>query len=60
MDIQPHETEAALHAGRNAGEYLESIGKTDLAGLTKQEWQTFCEVICVNYTMEVLKLPHAV
>lgn len=55
MDIQPHESQAALAAGKQAGEYLESISKTDLAELTQAEWQTFCEVLCVNYAMEIIK-----
>lgn len=28
--------------GQAAGAYLESIGKTDLATLSIEEWQTFC------------------
>lgn len=49
MDIQPNESAAAIEAGRQAGQYLESIGKTDLAALSKEEWKTFCEVMCLNY-----------
>lgn len=56
MDMQPHEIDCAVKAGKMAGEYLESIGKTDLAELTQIEWQTFCEVICGNYATEITKL----
>ena len=56
MDMQPHEIDCAVKAGKMAGEYLESIGKTDLAELTQIEWQTFCEVICGNYAIEITKL----
>jgi hypothetical protein len=31
------------------GEYLESIGKSDLATLTETEWDTFVEVIVTGY-----------
>ena len=43
------EKQAYLHGGKNGGEYLESIGKYNLAELTKEEWLTFCECICKNY-----------
>ena len=49
LDIQLFEIKAALIGGQYAGEYLDSIGKTDLAKLTKQEWERFCSVMCVNY-----------
>jgi hypothetical protein len=32
-----------------AGEYLDSIGKTDLAVLTEAEWLTLLEVIVTAY-----------
>jgi hypothetical protein len=31
------------------GEYLESIGKTDLAQLSLEEWHTLIEVIVTGY-----------
>lgn len=34
-----------MAAGDVAGEYLASIGKTDLAKLTQDEWTTFCCVL---------------
>jgi hypothetical protein len=49
LDIQKFEIQAALIGGRYAGEYLESIGKTDLSKLTNDEWERFCSVMCVNY-----------
>ena len=33
---------ACLKGGDVAGEYLEEIGKFDLASLTREEWTTFC------------------
>lgn len=37
---------AALASTKEAGEYIESIGKTDLATYTKEEFQTLILVIC--------------
>lgn len=31
------------------GEYLESIGKTDLTTLTSEEWEEFLFCVCLNY-----------
>jgi len=59
LDIQPYQNEAALIGGQNAGEYLDSIGKTDLAKLTKDEWQTFCSVMCVNYHQAIALNPQS-
>jgi hypothetical protein len=35
------DTEAVLKAGDVAGQYLDEIGKTDLAGLTAEQWKDF-------------------
>lgn len=43
------EIKAMEAASAPAGEYLDSIGKTDLATLTYGEWMTFIEVICSAY-----------
>lgn len=51
-DIQDWEIPAILHGGAMGGEYLESIGKSDLATLSSAEWQTFLQVICTNYHAE--------
>lgn len=41
----------ALEDGGNAGgEYLDSIGKTDLATLTEEEWATFWRLGFVAYS----------
>lgn len=56
MDVQPHESVAALAAGKQAGEYLESIKTYDLRELSLEQWQTLCEVMCVNYSMELAAL----
>jgi len=59
LDIQKFEMQAALIGGQYAGEYLDSIGKTDLAKLTKDEWQRFCSVMCVNYHQAIALNPQS-
>ncbi|NOG73741.1 DUF6511 domain-containing protein [Roseicella sp. DB1501] len=52
-DVEPHQREAMIFAGAMVGEYLESIGQTDLAKLDAEQWQTFLEVVCLNYYVKV-------
>ena len=49
IDPTPNEQAAITHGGAMAGEYLDSLGKTDLAQLTSAEWQTFIEAIVTGY-----------
>ena len=49
IDPTPNETAAMVEGGKAGGEYLESIGKTDLVTLTEPEWDTFVEVIVTGY-----------
>lgn len=43
------ERAAMDHAGEQAGEYLEALGKTDLAKLATEEFATLINVICTAY-----------
>ncbi|MDR7037431.1 hypothetical protein J2X36_002178 [Methylobacterium sp. BE186] len=43
------EQAARDEAGDMAGAYLESIGKTDLARLTEEEWKTFLHQVLVGF-----------
>ena len=45
----PNERAAILHGGAMAGEYLDSLGKSDLALFSSEEWQTLLEVIVTGY-----------
>lgn len=54
-----HEKEALLAASDAAGEYLEGIGKTDLATMTQQEWRDFIAVIFERSTGELARLSDA-
>lgn len=49
IDPTSNEQAAIAHAGAMGGEYLDSIGKTDLARLTGLEWSTFVEAVIAGY-----------
>jgi hypothetical protein len=55
IDPDEHETAAIAAASPMAGEYLDSIGKTDLATLTDAEWLTLLEVIITAYQDELAR-----
>lgn len=56
MDIAPHEQEAIDYAGNMAGEYLESIGVFSLDKLTPEQWATFAQVMCINFSQKEKEL----
>lgn len=43
------ELAAMAHASDRAGEYIEALGKTDMARWSQQEWAAFIEVVCGDY-----------
>ena len=49
IDPTPNERAAMANGGVMAGEYLDSLGKTDLAQLSIDEWHTLIEVIVTGY-----------
>lgn len=49
IDPTPNEQAAMQAGGAQGGEYLESIGKTDLSTLDAGEWQTFVEAVVSGY-----------
>ncbi len=49
IDATPNEQMAMQHAGRMGGEYLDSIGQTDLAHLGDEEWRIFVECIVTGF-----------
>lgn len=49
IDPTPNETEAMCVGGQMGGEYLESIGKSDLATLTETEWDRFIDAVVTGY-----------
>jgi len=55
VDPDEHEQAAIVATSPVAGEYLDSIGKTDLALLTETEWLTLLEVIITAYQDEIAR-----
>jgi uncharacterized protein DUF6511 len=49
IDPTPNEKAAFVQGGEMGGEYLDSIGKTDLESLDREEWLTFVEVVVTGY-----------
>lgn len=49
IDPTPNERVATAHGGAMGGEYLDRLGRTDLAQLSLDEWQTLIEVIVTGY-----------
>ena len=49
IDPTPNEQAAIEHGGRMGGEYLDSLGKTDLATFTVEEWATFIDCVVTGY-----------
>jgi len=49
IDPTPNESEAMTVGGQQGGEYLESIGKSDLATLTESEWDCFLDAVVTGY-----------
>ena len=49
IDPTPNETQAMIVGGQYGGEYLESIGKSDLATLTETEWDRFLDAVITGY-----------
>ena len=55
-DPTDNEIAAIQAASEPAGEYLESLGKTDLASMDEAEWLTLIEVIVTAYTDRMIEL----
>jgi len=47
--VAEQERRARKKAGDAAGAYLDEIGKTDLAKLTPDQWEKFCERLTATY-----------
>lgn len=48
------DVDAALASTKEAGEYIESLGKTDLSEYSKQEFETLILVICNAMNMRLI------
>lgn len=49
IDPTPNEMQAMTIGGQHGGEFLESIGKSDLATLTETEWDLFLDAVVTGY-----------
>lgn len=49
VDPTPNEEDALEAASAMAGEFLEGIGKTDLAALERKEWEGLIEAVVTGY-----------
>ena len=49
--VDPNEVELAAmrHAGDAAGEFIDALGRTDMAAWSSAEWVSFVETICGAY-----------
>ena len=49
IDPTPNEQAAMAAGGDAAGEYLEGLGKSDLATLSQPEWRQLIEIVVTGY-----------
>jgi len=49
IDWNKHQIAAMVTASQAAGEYVESIGKTDLATFTEQEWSNLIRTVVIAF-----------
>ena len=56
VDPTEHEVAAMRAASPLAGEHVDSLGKTDLAEFSEQEWMTLIEVIVTAYVEALQQL----
>lgn len=55
-DPTDNEIAAMMHAGERGGEYLESVGKSDVALMDQEEFMTFIEAVCSGYVEKLQEL----
>ena len=49
VDPNEHELAAMIEAGARAGEFIDRLGRTDMADWSETEWQSFIGVVCGGY-----------
>lgn len=54
--MEKFEIDALAYASRMAGEYIEFLGKTDMAAYTKQEWDQLIECIGISFCQKRAEL----
>lgn len=53
IELTRDEAAAALAGGKAAGTFLEQLGRTDMAQLTREEWGEFCSRLARGYFEEL-------
>lgn len=56
IDPTENEVAAMMHAGERGGEYLEVLGKSDVALMDQDEFMTFIEAVCSGYVEKLGEL----
>ena len=51
-DLTEHEEIALDYSGECAGEYLDSIGKTDFSQMTQEEWRTLITIVALKFVQK--------
>ena len=49
VDPNDQEMAAMRHAGEIAGEFIEAVGRSDMANWSEEDWRGFIEAICGAY-----------
>jgi hypothetical protein len=57
VDPTAAEVAGMVEGASRGGEYLDSIGKTNLAALSPDEWMTFIESVCTGFVERVQAEP---
>ena len=52
--LDTQEKQDAINTKFVAGEYIESIGKTDFADFTREEFEMLCLVICNEFRKNII------
>ena len=55
VDPNKHEVAAMRRAGDAAGEFIEALGRTDMATWSPAEWTSFIDVICGGYVDSLIE-----
>lgn len=53
IELTRDEAAAALAGGKAAGAFLDQLGRTDMAQLSRVEWAEFCERLTRGYLAEL-------
>ncbi|WP_203072194.1 DUF6511 domain-containing protein [Falsiroseomonas ponticola] len=55
VDPNDQEVAAMLTAGDIAGQYIDAVGRTDMATWSEQDWRGFIEAVCGAYVDSLIE-----